>query len=443
MGHRWSLTWSRKRRQTIGHSLFADAVPRARSAAAGKGQAHGKGGHAGAQACQPTPYSLGATTRPQYHMPDGAAYKLRRRPAAAEGGQSMTKQDFLSNFRIARNLFVHPRVEADSSSVDPQVTAQRLARAAIWLTPKSVAAFNAADFQELGLDRQRDLQEAVREFLTVAGQVPADQPVTVEQYGNAATAFTKILQILEPYLTTPEEGTRVARALQSVQFPPWVVNWDYELGSDDEGKPAVWINLFADQSSASAKDYGRLASQIMQPIRRALSASGDTERGRSSMKQPSAPLAVVASPPSLLLSVWPLGLLFFGLGGDTAQPRPGSHTHGKGTQLDATALCTVGRRPVTAFTAASPLAARIAVLRLRRRYRAARPRVAPGPESGPGSIGRVRYPIELRSPCSPPGRIPSTAGRPQSLPPQTASREPPPSTSTRRLAAALAASCIQ
>jgi hypothetical protein len=185
----------------------------------------------------------------------------------------MAKQDFLTNFRIARNLFVHPRVEGDSPTADPQVTEQRLARAAIWLTPKSVAGFNAADFQELGVDRQRELQDAVREFLAVANQVPADQRATVPQYRNAAVAFARMLAILEPYLAMPEEGHRVAQALQGIELPPWVVNWDYELGSDDEGKPAVWINLFADQSSGSPKEYGRLALQMTQTIRRALLAN--------------------------------------------------------------------------------------------------------------------------------------------------------------------------
>jgi hypothetical protein len=48
----------------------------------------------------------------------------------------MAKQDFLDNFRIARNLFFHPRVAADSTQADPQAIEQRVARVAIWLTPK-------------------------------------------------------------------------------------------------------------------------------------------------------------------------------------------------------------------------------------------------------------------------------------------------------------------
>src|SRR5271157_1327901 len=63
-----------------------------------------------------------------------------------------TKKDFLTNLRVARNLFFHPqRVEADSATVDIGVITDAVARAAIWLTPKSVAGYNAADFPELAL----------------------------------------------------------------------------------------------------------------------------------------------------------------------------------------------------------------------------------------------------------------------------------------------------
>ena len=39
----------------------------------------------------------------------------------------MAKQEFLENFRVARNLFAHPRVEADSRQIDTGAVAQALA----------------------------------------------------------------------------------------------------------------------------------------------------------------------------------------------------------------------------------------------------------------------------------------------------------------------------
>jgi hypothetical protein len=187
---------------------------------------------------------------------------------------SSTKRDFLANFRIARNLFVHPRVEADSPSIDTAATARTLARAAIWLTPKSVAGFNAADFPELGLDRQRELQAAVQDFLAVARQVPATKAATNEQYGNASVAFMKMLEILGPYLPLPEEAKKVETALRKVAFPPWVVNWDYELGSDADGVAAVWVNVYADEQNAPRTQLGRVASELTTKVRQELSAFG-------------------------------------------------------------------------------------------------------------------------------------------------------------------------
>ncbi len=145
--------------------------------------------------------------------------------------------------------------------------------AAIWLTPKSVAGFNAADFPELGLVLRAELQTAVQNFLAVATQVPADKLGTKEQYGDASVAFAKILEIMAPYLPVPDEAEQVEAALRSVEFPPWVVNWDYELGSDEEGGPAVWVNVFVEEG-APRSDFGRFALRISPKIRQALSAEG-------------------------------------------------------------------------------------------------------------------------------------------------------------------------
>ena len=172
----------------------------------------------------------------------------------------LAKRDFLTNLRIARNLFGHPRVDADSAVsavIDTAAIADRLVSAALWLTPRAVAGFNAADFPELGPDRQAELLTAVQDFLAVATQVPPDKPATQEQYGNASVAFAKILEILTAYLQVPDEAKQVEAALQSVEFPPWVLNWDYELASDSAGASAVWVDVFADEQALPKTQLGR------------------------------------------------------------------------------------------------------------------------------------------------------------------------------------------
>src|SRR3954454_17658475 len=56
--------------------------------------------------------------------------------------EEASKKEFLANFRVARNLFAHPRVVVDGGG-DAAALERRLIRSAIWLTPKSVAGFNA------------------------------------------------------------------------------------------------------------------------------------------------------------------------------------------------------------------------------------------------------------------------------------------------------------
>lgn len=184
-----------------------------------------------------------------------------------------SKEKFLANFRVARNLFFHPRAEADSLTFDVASVSDASTRGALWLTPKWVEGFDVADFPELKADQQAELLNAVQRFKAIASEVPADKPPTKEQYGNAASAFVAILSILNPYLPIPEESKRVEKALRSVPFPPWVVNWDYELGSSEEGDAAVWVNVFA-EGNVARSDYGRFVPQIIPMIRQALAAEG-------------------------------------------------------------------------------------------------------------------------------------------------------------------------
>lgn len=189
-----------------------------------------------------------------------------------EANGRSTKLAFLGNFQSARNLYIHPRARADKPCVDTAATPEALARSAVWLTPKSVAGFNAADFRGLGPDQKRFLQAAVQDFLAVATQVPADQPATNEQCGNASLAFAKILERLEPFLPLTDESKKVETALRTVDFPSWVVNWDYDLDTDSGGMPAVWVTVFADDENSLPAQLGQAAYELTSNLREVLDA---------------------------------------------------------------------------------------------------------------------------------------------------------------------------
>jgi hypothetical protein len=186
----------------------------------------------------------------------------------------MSKSEFLDNLRVARNLFVHGGVTTDSRHLDPAALARALTRAAIWLSPSAVKGFRAGDFQELGAGQQRALADAVQEFERVAKQVPPDAPATDQQYSEAKAALEKILTILGNYLPSHEEATQIRTALGSLDFPPWVLNWDYEVGSDEDGVPAVWVTIYADERAVPLDQFGRRASEMIPKLRSALTPAG-------------------------------------------------------------------------------------------------------------------------------------------------------------------------
>ena len=188
--------------------------------------------------------------------------------------ESKSKREFLLSMRVARNLFRHPqRVETDSPTIDAAAVSKTLEKAAIWLTPGSVAEFNIADFPELSVDQRESLECAVRDFLGVAMSVPGDKPPTNQQYLDASDAFDRILKIINPYLPVPNEGRKVEKVLRAIDFPTWVVNWDYELGNDWDGDPAVWVMLYVEQT-APRSELTRYALRMMSEIRDALSNEG-------------------------------------------------------------------------------------------------------------------------------------------------------------------------
>ncbi len=175
---------------------------------------------------------------------------------------------------VLRNLFLHGDVTTDSRHLDPAASAQALARAAIWLTPSAVQGFRADDFQELGAAKQRALAEKVEEFERVAQKVPPDAPATDQQFREAKAALEKILTILGNYLPSHEEAMQIRTALGRLDFPPWVLNWDYEVGSDEDDAPGVWITLYADEKAVPPDQFGRRASEMIPKLRSALTAAG-------------------------------------------------------------------------------------------------------------------------------------------------------------------------
>lgn len=185
----------------------------------------------------------------------------------------MAKEEFLQNLRAARNWLSH-RVEATFPGLNPDDIERSLARAAIWLTPKSVEGFDAADFPELDGRARDELARSVTEFRRVAEQVPPDGPATNDELERATTSFLSILRILEPYLPSGEEANKLRRGMKNVRFPAGVLTWEFEFGRDSTLDPAVWIWIVVDDRTANSPGFPQLANQLQREVREVLRAAG-------------------------------------------------------------------------------------------------------------------------------------------------------------------------
>ena len=183
----------------------------------------------------------------------------------------MARQEFIDNMRAARNLFAHSKRLVEGLEIDPQTLENRIARAAIWLMPKSVRGFDANDFPKLAPERQHELSEAVREFLAAANEVPVKDLPTPDQIARGSAAFEKIIEILDPYLSMHPEAQRIQEALETVEFPYPVANWDYKIGENHVGDPAVWVTIFVDERVNPARKLGRFPLELTHEIRHAFS----------------------------------------------------------------------------------------------------------------------------------------------------------------------------
>jgi len=185
----------------------------------------------------------------------------------------MAKQDFLMSLRTARNLFAH-RVQTDHPSLDPQKLEGQLSRAAIWLTPSAVKGFDIREFQELPPELRTELKDSVEQFVRVANDVRPNEPATNEQISEGMSAFRRMIELLQPYLPTQGELEQVRDALESVQFPEFVLSWDFELGEDSTGDPAVWVWVIVRDDAADRPDFTKVSTGVEWKIREAFVAKG-------------------------------------------------------------------------------------------------------------------------------------------------------------------------
>ena len=117
-----------------------------------------------------------------------------------------TADEFILDVRRAARLEQKPSVATDSQLIDPDTSARVLQRAAIWLTPKVVAAYDPAAFEAWSAELQEDLHRAVDAFRSIAGNVPSDESATATQFRKGLQAFHQLKSAVQKVVRTDWES---------------------------------------------------------------------------------------------------------------------------------------------------------------------------------------------------------------------------------------------
>lgn len=144
-------------------------------------------------------------------------------------GCSMSREEFYDSLRNASRMLAPPAVRSDQGAGHGRRIAAILHSADIWLTPKSVEAYEANDFSDWPVSVRKSLQEAVGAFLVVAEQVPADKPATRTQSRMARKHLETVIelvrgQLLKEWLDALEK--LMVEATEAAKTKGWYVDQD-------------------------------------------------------------------------------------------------------------------------------------------------------------------------------------------------------------------------
>jgi hypothetical protein len=108
----------------------------------------------------------------------------------------MALEEFIDSLRLASRMLPRPRVSSDQGPQADAHYASMLHRADLWLTEKSVAGFDPADFASWPEPEQENLAKEVEAFRAIARQVPANKPATKAQSERARKHLERAIQIV-------------------------------------------------------------------------------------------------------------------------------------------------------------------------------------------------------------------------------------------------------
>ncbi len=142
---------------------------------------------------------------------------------------TLARDQFLDSLSAASRLLNPPTFSSDHGSGAQNDLAAKLESADLWLTPKSVDAFDPTDFGDWPREDQAELSKEVAAFLAIAEQVGASAPATKAQSRQAHKHLQRVFDIVRdrllPEWLDAQEGL-VRQATDAARANGWYVERD-------------------------------------------------------------------------------------------------------------------------------------------------------------------------------------------------------------------------
>jgi hypothetical protein len=141
----------------------------------------------------------------------------------------MACEEFIDNLRLASRMLNSSKVSSEQNAQTDAYLATKLHAADLWLTPKAVEGYDAADFTDWPKKERDELGKEIAAFRAIAGEVPANKPATKTQTNQARKHLERAIQIARTQLVHEWLGaqqTMMGEAISAAEAKGWYFQMD-------------------------------------------------------------------------------------------------------------------------------------------------------------------------------------------------------------------------
>jgi len=146
-----------------------------------------------------------------------------------------------------------------------------------WLTTSIVSDYDRRDFGFLPREERDELDNAVREFEQIAGEVDPTGPTTKEQRERAWACLERIMRILHVDQYADPLAFRVDRVLETYKAKlcdllPGIKELRGEIGTDHEDRTLIQVYVIVEDEAARAPNLFEAFQRLENAIQQILAA---------------------------------------------------------------------------------------------------------------------------------------------------------------------------